>query len=138
MRVELTFKDGSSIALLDSSVLEPSGSLYVRNRFRIYVIDGNVATFVSAFSDKDNLDEMVFTAYRDDTDEIMYQYELSHYTIVADIGRKHFETTNPQTGEIVSTYQLVAILEQPTPIEREEPIPDPETEEIINILLGGE
>lgn len=138
MRVELTFKDGSSIALLDSSTLEPSGSLYVRNRFRAYVPDGNVASFVSAFSDEDNLDEMLFTAYMDETNDIAYQYELHHYTIVADISRKRFEKTNMQTGDVETYYNLVAILEQPTPIEREEPIPDPETEEIINILLGGE
>lgn len=138
MRVDLTFKDGTTIALLESSTLIPSGSFYVRNRFRIHVIDGNVAAFTSLFENEDNLDDMLFTGYFDDGQTIAFQHELHHYTIVSDIGRKFIEMTDTTTGEVISYYNLVAILEQPTPIEREEPIPDPETEEIINILLGGE
>lgn len=137
MRIELTFKDGTSIALLEDSSIEPSTSLYIRNKLRLYVIDGNVASFVAVFSNKDNLDDMYLTAYIDN-DEILYEHHLEHYTLVSDIGRKLFQYSDAATGELISEYRLVAVIEQPTPIEREEPVPDPETEEIINILLGGE
>lgn len=137
MRYELTFNDGSSIALLEDSVIEPSNSIYVRNRLRLHVIDGNVASFVSVFDDKTKIEHMIFKAFYDEG-ELAYSYDLEYYTIVADVGRKLIQTVDSQTGIVSSVYHLVAILEQPTPIEREEPIPDPEAEEIISILLGGE
>lgn len=138
MRVELTFKDGTTIGLSSNSVLEPSGNVYVRNRFYVYAPDGYVPSFVSLFSDEDNLDEMLFIAYADDEDRVLFRHELHHYNIVAQIGRKLLEEVDTSTGEKTSYYRLYAVLEQPTPIERQEPIPDPETEEVLNILLGVE
>lgn len=138
MRLELTFKNGNTIVLADNSAIEVSGSLYARNKFRVYAPDAGVASFFTYFSDPENLDEMLFIGYADNTDDVLFRQELAHYTIVAEIGRKLFESTNPNTGDKISSYQMYAVIEQPTPIEREEPVPDPETEEIIDILLGRE
>lgn len=135
MRQELTLKDGTTIALLGTSALELSGNINVRNRFYAYVIDGDVATFVSLFSDIDNLEEMTFTGY-DESGEIAYQHRLKYYNIVSSIGRDRIEKTDSETGETTFEYNLKAVLEQPTASERTEPSPDPETEEILNILLG--
>lgn len=138
MIIELIFKDGTGIRLLESSSLIPSSSIYVRNQFRVHVIDGNVASFVEVFSNKYNLDEMTFIGYFDDGETVAFRHDLKYYNIVSDIGRKLFEMTNASTGETISYYNLVAVLEQPTPIERQEPIIDPEAEEVIDILMGVE
>ena len=138
MRLELTFKNGTTLIVSENSVIEPSGSLDVRNKLRVFAPDVNLPAFVSMFSDEENLDELLFVGYVDDTDDEIFRHELHHYTIVAELGKKHFESTDPATGEKISTYLLTAVLEQPTPIEQGEPVPDPETEEILDILLGRE
>lgn len=135
MTQDLMFKDGTTIDLLEDSAIQPSGSIFIRNKFLIHAQDGDLATFVALFANTDNLDEMLFTGYNV-AGEVMYQHHLYHYTIVSDIGRKYIETVDSTTGEVSSTYHLVATLEQPTAAERESH--DHEAEEIMNILLGVE
>lgn len=137
MVVELTFKNGNTIRLLEESAIVPSGDVYVRNKFEVHAPDVDMTAFVLNFSDVENLDYMQFVAYSDDTTRReLFRHVLEHYTVVSSIGRKLIESTNPNTGAKQSVYHLYAVLEQPTPIERGEPVPDPETEEIVDILLG--
>lgn len=135
MTQTLMFKNGDTLSILNESVLIPSGSVFVRNKFSVHVEDGDFMSFLTAFSNTENLGEMLFTGLNDDG-EVMFQHHLYNYNIVSDIGRKLIETTNTETGEVTKTYHLVAMLEQPT--KSEGGGSDPEADEIVDILLGRE
>lgn len=133
MTQTLMFKNGDTLSILNESVLIPSGSVFVRNKFSVHVEDGDFMSFLTAFSNTENLGEMLFTGLNDDG-EVMFQHHLYNYNIVSDIGRKLIETTNTETGEVTKVYHLVAMLEQPT--KSEGGGSDPEADEIVDILLG--
>lgn len=135
MTQTLMFKNGDTLSILNESVLIPSGSVFVRNKFSVHVEDGDFMSFLTAFSNTENLGEMLFTGLNDDG-EVMFQHHLYNYNIVSDIGRKLIETTNTETGEVTKVYHLVAMLEQPT--KSEGGGSDPEADEIVDILLGRE
>lgn len=135
MTQTLMFKNGDTLSILNESVLIPSGSVFVRNKFSVHVTDGDFTSFLTAFSNTENLGEMLFTGLNDDG-EVMFQHHLYNYNIVSDIGRKLIETTNTETGAVTKVYHLVAMLEQPT--KSEGGGSDPEADEIVDILLGRE
>ena len=135
MTQTLMFKNGDTLSILNESVLIPSGSVFVRNKFSVHVEDGDFMSFLAAFSNTENLGEMLFTGLNDDG-EVMFQHHLYNYNIVSDIGRKLIETTDTESGEVTKVYHLVAMLEQPT--KSEGGGSDPEADEIVDILLGRE
>lgn len=135
MTQTLMFKNGDTLSILNESVLIPSGSVFVRNKFSVHVTDGDFTSFLTAFSNTENLGEMLFTGLNDEG-EVIFQHHLYNYNIVSDIGRKLIETTDTETGEVTKVYHFVAMLEQPT--KSEGGGSDPEADEIVDILLGRE
>ena len=136
MTQTLMFKNGVTVQILNDSVLIPSGSTYIRNKFAVHMLDGDFTPFVTMFSDTDNMSEMLFTGYDDDGETVLFQHHLYNYNLVSDLGRKLFETTDTETGKVTKVYHLVAMLEQPT--KSEGGGSDPEADEIVDILLGRE
>ena len=135
MTQTLMFKNGDTLSILNESVLIPSGSVFVRNKFSVHVADGDFMSFLTAFSNTENLSEMLFTGLNDDG-EVIFQHHLYNYNIASDISKKLIETIDTETGKVTKTYHLVAMLEQPT--KSEGGGSDPEADEIVDILLGRE
>lgn len=129
----ITLKDGTVFNVLNDTVIQPSGSVFVRNKFIVHAADGDLASFVAMFSNIANLEDITFTGLSDDG-SILFVHHLHRYNIVAEIGKKLVEVSTGEAGETEREYQLVAILEQPTRYESG----GGEEAEILDILLGVE
>ena len=129
----ITLKDGTVFNVLNNTVIQPSGSVFVRNKFLIYAENGELVPFVTMLSNTANLEDIVFDGLSDDG-TIVFRHFLHRYNILAEVGRKLVEVSTGEAGEVTREYQLFAVLEQPTVYESG----GGEESEILDILLGVE
>ena len=119
MALNITFANGKTYEVLDNTVIYPSGSSNVHSRMEIHMAEDvmDLDSFVALMGDE-NATMTQRHVKTDDEGKVLYDYTYTYYIAVSEVGKKRCEVVNTQTGEVVSEYHLVAILEQLTYTEQ--------------------
>lgn len=125
----LTLANGNEYEVLEETAVYPSGSPSLRSRMEVHMPPDAMALeqFAAAFSDEAATAELRLAKTVDADDEargrhkgdILFETAYRQYCIVAGVGKKRVQATDPATGLVGEAMHLVAELEQRTYIEQQ-------------------
>lgn len=119
--LKIKMADGVERDVLENTVIYPSYNTAIRNRFEIHMDSEAMSLddFIALFSDENTSEIHLINEINADSEVQKTDTVYYDYSIISSIGLQRAMSSDIKTGEPTETINLVAVLEQPTYIEKQ-------------------